>query len=90
LSFDLVAGDKLARTLRQSEALSDREQVESPYLQALASHALVGQVGEIAEAFLPQWAGPLQRQGSRPVEQSLKHGRTSERVRAIRSSTIER
>jgi hypothetical protein len=79
LALDLAARNKLTRTLRQAQALSDHEQVVGPDLQTVASHALLGQVGEIAEAILQQWAGPLQRQGSGSVEQSFKHSRTSEK-----------
>src|SRR5438105_4047215 len=81
LSLDLTTGDKLARTLRQTQALSDREQVVSPDLQTVATHTLLGLVGEIAEAFLQQWASPLLRHGNGPVEQSFKHSRTSDRER---------
>jgi hypothetical protein len=91
LALDLAARNKLARTLRQAQALSDHEQVVGPDLQTVARHALLGQVGEIAEALFQQWAGPLLRQGSGSVEQSFKHSRTSESVKANgRSSTMQR
>ena len=90
LSLDLGVGDELARTLRQAQALSDHEQVVGPDLQTVASHALLGQVGEIAKAFLQQWAGPLPRHGSGPVEQLFKHSRASGRVKADGKSSMER
>src|SRR5436305_12983486 len=79
LSLDLAARNKFARTLRQAQALSDHEQVVRPDLQAVATHALLDEVGEIAKAFLQQWAGPLPRHGNGPVEEAFKHSRTSER-----------
>src|SRR5262249_52881544 len=81
LALDLAARNQLTRTLRQTQALSDREQVVGPDLQTVATHTLLGLVGEIAEAFLQQWASPLLRHSNRSVEQPFKHSRTSERER---------
>jgi len=63
LSLDITAGDQLARTLRQAQALSDHQLVVGPDLQTVASHTLLGQVGEIAEAFLQQWGPPVAAPG---------------------------
>src|SRR6516165_8124313 len=87
LALYFGGGNNLARTLRQTQSLCDCEQVVGSNLQSLPTHTLLGQVGEIAAAFLQQRAGPLLCNGPGPVEQSFKHSRISATKLALLDTT---
>ena len=82
LLLDLAQRDDFARTVGQPQDFYNHEQKTGSLLQDATSYSLISAVAEVAQSLLQQRASTLAHQNTWAIEQSFKHGRTSERGRA--------
>jgi hypothetical protein len=78
LPLDLLVGNDFARAIIQAKAIGDHEEIIGDGSQRLAGHALSGEVVEEGESFLDPGARAMTGQRTRPCNQLIEHGRTSE------------
>src|SRR4051794_31670165 len=81
LLLDLAQRDDFARAVGQPQDFCNHEQRAGNLLQDATSCSLISAVAEVAQSLLQQRASTLAHQNTWAIEQSLKHGRTSERGR---------
>src|SRR5215471_14152504 len=82
LLLDLAQRDDFGRTVGQPQDFCNHEQRTGGLLQDATSDSLISAVAEVAPSLLQQRASTLAHQNTWAIEQSFKHGRTSERGRA--------
>src|SRR5271166_1029108 len=82
LLLDLAQRDDFARAVGQPQDFCNHEQRTGGLLQDATSYSLISAVAEVAQSLLQQRASTLAHQNTWAIEQSFKHGRTSERGRA--------
>src|SRR5260221_5892749 len=81
LLLDLAQRDDFARAVGQPQDFCNHEQRTGCLLQDATSDSLISAVAEVALSLLQQRASTLAHQKTWAIEQSFKHGRTSERGR---------